>query len=150
MRNSRLEVFCKKGVLRNFTKFTGKHRCQSLFLLSCRLKPATLLKKRSCTGGARVSFLIKLQAEALRDLLDHAMRCVIWYHLYILKNVKNAHGGVLLLVELKPATLLEITLLRGCFSRFLNCANGTKSRNASHMVKTLSRLRSLILIMSPK
>ena len=26
-----LEVFCQKGVLRNFTKFTGKHPCQSLF-----------------------------------------------------------------------------------------------------------------------
>ena len=30
-RTSRPEVFCKKGVLRNFTKFTGKHLCQSLF-----------------------------------------------------------------------------------------------------------------------
>ena len=26
------DVFCKKGVLKNFTKFTGKHLCQSLFL----------------------------------------------------------------------------------------------------------------------
>ena len=26
------EVFYKKGVLRNFVKFTGKHLCQSLFL----------------------------------------------------------------------------------------------------------------------
>ena len=26
-----LEVFCRKGVLRNFAKFTGKHLCQSLF-----------------------------------------------------------------------------------------------------------------------
>ena len=25
------EVFCKKGVLRNFAYFTGKHLCQSLF-----------------------------------------------------------------------------------------------------------------------
>ena len=25
------EVFCKKGVLRNFIKFTGKHLWQSLF-----------------------------------------------------------------------------------------------------------------------
>ena len=25
------EVFCKKGVLRNFVKSTGKHLCQSLF-----------------------------------------------------------------------------------------------------------------------
>ena len=30
-RSSHPEVFCKKGVLRNFTKFTGKHPCQSLF-----------------------------------------------------------------------------------------------------------------------
>ena len=29
-RSSRPEVFCKKGVLRNFA-FTGKHLCQSLF-----------------------------------------------------------------------------------------------------------------------
>ena len=34
----------------------------------------------------------------------------------------------------KPATLLKVTLLHGCFSRFLNCANGTKSRNASQMI----------------
>ena len=30
----------------------------------------------------------------------------------------------------KPATLLKLTLLHGCFSRFLNCTNATKSRNA--------------------
>ena len=53
------------------------------------------------------------------------MFCSIWYHLYNVKNVKSTHRGVLLLVK--------VTLLRGCFSRFLNCTNGTKSRNASHM-----------------
>ena len=30
-RSSRPEVFCEKGVLTNFGKFTGKHLCQSLF-----------------------------------------------------------------------------------------------------------------------
>ena len=25
------QVFCKKGILRNFAKFTGKHLCQSHF-----------------------------------------------------------------------------------------------------------------------
>ena len=46
-RSSRPEVFCKKGVLRNFTKFTGKHLCQSLFFNKVAgLRPATLLKKR--------------------------------------------------------------------------------------------------------
>ena len=32
-RSSRQEVFYKKSVLRNFAKFTGKHLCQSLFLI---------------------------------------------------------------------------------------------------------------------
>ena len=31
-RISRPEVFCKKGVLKNFAKFTGKHVCQKLFI----------------------------------------------------------------------------------------------------------------------
>ena len=29
--SSRPEMFCRKGVLRNFAKFSGKHLCQSLF-----------------------------------------------------------------------------------------------------------------------
>ena len=39
-------MFCKKGVLANFAKFTGKHLCQSLlFNKVAGLRPATLLKK---------------------------------------------------------------------------------------------------------
>ena len=29
------------------------------------------------------------------------MRCAIWYHLCNLKNVKNTHGGVVILVKLQ-------------------------------------------------
>ena len=36
---------------------------------------------------------------------------------------------------LKPVTLLKLTLFHGCFSRFLNSKNGTKSRSASHKRK---------------
>ena len=32
LRSSRPDVFCEKGVLRNFAKFTGKRLCQGLFL----------------------------------------------------------------------------------------------------------------------
>ena len=32
-RSSHPELFCKKGALRNFTKFTGKHLCQSFLQL---------------------------------------------------------------------------------------------------------------------
>ena len=34
----------------------------------------------------------------------YVMRCAIWYHLYNLKNVKNTHGGVLILVKLQASS----------------------------------------------
>ena len=42
-KSSRAQVFCKKGALRNFTKFTGKNLCQSLFFS----KVAGLIKKET-------------------------------------------------------------------------------------------------------
>ena len=46
-KSSRPELFCKKGVLKNFTKFRGKHLCQSLFFNKVAdLSPTTLLKTR--------------------------------------------------------------------------------------------------------
>ena len=46
-RSSHRRCSVKKGVLRNFTKFTAKHLCQSLFFNKVAgLKPAKLLKKR--------------------------------------------------------------------------------------------------------
>ena len=37
-------------------------------------------------------------------------------------------------VTFKPTTLLKVTLLHGCLSRFLKCTNGTKPHNASRIV----------------
>ena len=40
------EVLCKKGVLRNFAKFAGKHLCQSFFFDKvAALRSAALLKR---------------------------------------------------------------------------------------------------------
>ena len=47
------------------------------------------------------------------------------------KNMKDTHGGVLLL---QPTTLLKLTLLYGSFSRFLNCTNGIQLRETSHFI----------------
>ena len=44
------------------------------------------------------------------------VRCAIWCHLYILKNVKSTHGGGL--------RLPKVTL---------NCTNGTKSHSVSQL-----------------
>ena len=60
-----------------------------------------------------------------RILIIIVVRCAFWYHLYNLKNVKNTYRGV--------STLLKLTLLYACFSRFLNCTIGTKSCNASQL-----------------
>ena len=56
-RSSRPEVFCEKDFLRNFTKFTGKHLCQSLFFNKVADRPATLLKKRLWHRCFPVNFL---------------------------------------------------------------------------------------------
>ena len=51
----------EKGALRNFTKFTEKHQCLSLFFSNVAgLRPATLLKKKPwhrCFAVNSVKFL---------------------------------------------------------------------------------------------
>ena len=57
-RSGRPEVFCEKGVLKNSTKFTGKHLCQSLFFNKVAgFKPAILLKMRLWQGCFPVNFV---------------------------------------------------------------------------------------------
>ena len=47
LRGSHQKCFIRKGLLRNFAKFTGKHLCQSHFLNKVAgLRPRTLLKER--------------------------------------------------------------------------------------------------------
>ena len=57
-RSSHRGCSVKKDVHKNFTKFTGKHLCQSLFFNKVAgLGPATLLKKRD--SGTRPATLLK-------------------------------------------------------------------------------------------
>ena len=58
------EVFCEKGVLKNFAIFTGKHLCCSFFLIMLQgWTPATLLKRDSNNG---VFLWILLSFQELR------------------------------------------------------------------------------------
>ena len=45
-----------------------------------------------------------------------------------------------------PATLPKPSLVRGCFSRFLNCVNGNKSRKASQMLYTIVVLNQSLCV----
>ena len=69
-KSSRPEVFCKKGVLRNFVKLTEKHLCQSLlFNKVAGLRP--LARVFSCEFGEisknTFCYRIPLDASRLRE-----------------------------------------------------------------------------------
>ena len=50
-----LEVFCKKGVLKTFTNFTGKHLRWSLFLITLLVFRPETLRKRYRSNHQRCS-----------------------------------------------------------------------------------------------
>ena len=73
-------MFSKRGVLRNFTKFTGKHQCQSLFFNKVAgLRPVTLLKKRLWHRCFPVNFVKFLR---IPFFIEH-----LWW--LLLQNQKN-------------------------------------------------------------
>ena len=70
-RSSRPEVFCKKGIVRNFTKFTEKHLRQRLFFNKVAgLRPATLLKKSLWHRCSPVNFVKFLRTPFFIDNLQ--------------------------------------------------------------------------------
>ena len=88
-------MFCKKGVLGNSTKFTGKHLCQSLFFNKVAgLRPATLLKKRLWQRCFPVNFLKFLRTlffiEHLWWLLleksNKCSKCIMFNKKCVLEN----------------------------------------------------------------
>ena len=100
VRSSHQEVFCKKGVLRNFEKLTKKHLRGSLFFDKVAgLRPATLLKKRLWHRCFPVNFVKFLRTSFLTEDLR-------W----------------LLLIFLNVSLLLPIRYLHLCFiQKFFFC-----------------------------
>ena len=69
-RSNRLEVFCKKDVLKNFAKFTGKQLFQSLFFNKVAgLRTAMLIKKRLWHTRFAVNFAKFLRTPFLTNHL---------------------------------------------------------------------------------
>ena len=53
----------------------------------------------------------------------YVMFCTIWYHLHKLKNVKNIHGGVLLLAKLLACNFTKSNTRPRAFFTFLKLYN---------------------------
>ena len=67
-RSSHQRCSMQKGVLRNLTKLTGKHLCQTLFFNKVAgLRPATLLKKRLWHRYFPVNFAKFLRTPFLQN-----------------------------------------------------------------------------------
>ena len=58
MGSSRPEVLCKKGVVRNFTKFTGKQLCQTLYFN--KVAGLQIIETKLLTQDKAKSFLQQL------------------------------------------------------------------------------------------
>ena len=94
-RNGRPKIPCKKGVLRNFTKFTWKHLCQSLYFNEVAgLSPATLLIKRLWHRCFPVKFAKFLRTSFLTEhfqwLLLTAPNFVSVPRLCTIQNASNS------------------------------------------------------------
>ena len=82
LRSSRLEVFWKKGVLRNFAKFTGKHLCQSLFFNNVAgLKACNFIEKENLAQVFSMNFAKFLNTFFYRT---PPMAASVCYHEWII------------------------------------------------------------------
>ena len=80
-RNSRPEMFCEKGVLRNFAKFIIKYQCQSLlFNKVAGPRPTTLLKKRLWHRCFLVNFAKFLRTHFLEEHLWWLLLNLVPFH----------------------------------------------------------------------
>ena len=121
-RSNKLEIISRKN---SFLQFSFLNRNKIIIFLSLR----------SWRGNVGKSALLSQTSHVFPSIIFYGfmMVCAIWCHLYNLKNVKNIYGGVVFLIKLQAlASLLKVTLPHGCFSRFLNCTNVTKSCKLSH------------------
>ena len=85
-RSSRPEVFCKRGVLRKFAKFTGKQLCQRLLF-----RPATLLKKSLCHKCFPMNWVYLLLQNTSGGLYTSV--CIISKNIRTVKVLSHSVNG---------------------------------------------------------
>ena len=81
-------MFYKKGVLKNFAKFTGKQLCQSLFFNKVAgLRPPTLFKKRLWHWWFLDTFFREhVRATASVLIQSGTNHQILWIYSYLLKK----------------------------------------------------------------
>ena len=109
-RSSHHRCSLKKVVLRDFTKFTGKHLGQSLFFYKVvGLRPATLLKKRLWHRCFSVKFMKFLRTPLLQNTSG---RLLLREDIVLIILSCNIKCGIM--AKLKIYHLFAIALIRSC------------------------------------
>ena len=92
-RSSHQRCSAKKGVLRNFTKFTGKHLCQSLFFKAYfkRMPPKTLEYCNYSKFSGEV-FLHKMDQELNKGIIYNSQdkQCALFSDIF--RTILNHHN----------------------------------------------------------
>ena len=113
------EVFYKKGVLKNFAKFPGKHLCQSLFFNKAAGLPGTLLKKilwHRCfpvnfTKFSRIYFLQNTSGQLLLKGFTYDKHYVLSVNMRNL-NEKQFFKKLNLSFKVKLALFISLNLIK--------------------------------------
>ena len=133
-RSGRPEVFCKKGVLRNFAKFTGKHLCQSLSPFLTEHLWWLLLCARDIAEKSLNRLLL------LPILKSNHRRCHV--EKGVLKNFTNFTGKHLCwsLFLIKPQVRVSAALLKWDSSHVFSSKIGEIFKNTieKHLLTTAS------------
>ena len=82
LRSSRPEVFCKRGILEQFTKFKGKHLCQSLFFNKVAGLKNTFFNRTPLVAASEIS---EINSIVLKEIKAMAVRSTSSRH----SNCKN-------------------------------------------------------------
>ena len=92
-RSSHQRCSMKKGILKNFTKFTGKHLCQSLFFNNVAgLRPATLFQRKLLHSCFPVNFAKFSRTFFLQNTSGQLILCFMEFSDWeiLLQNFKKS------------------------------------------------------------
>ena len=106
-RSSHQRCSLKKVFFKNFTKFTGKHLCWSLFFNKVSgLRPAILLKKKLQQRCFPVNFVKFLRTSFLQNTSQRLLLFAIHLTISFCKEVLYIYSNLLLLERSQKLTIL--------------------------------------------
>ena len=117
-RCSRSDVFCKKGILRNFGKLTGKHLRQRLFLIKWQVYDPQFIKKET---------LAQVFSSEFSEISKNTTKYLWW----LLLSHRFYWTGCSLFENYTPKHLPGNALPKSCSEKFLKIHKETPIKESA-------------------